>query len=184
MKSLKAKCIKCGDIVEVSHPCEFKSCKCGAIALDYGDGHYSRTCGAPENFDKEFDKEQGIDRFKPFKSEDFETSNTNCDFYNLNASELISAICSWGKDHGIDNPDKQTIKLMEEVGELANEISRSRYDTPEVRDAIGDIGVVLIILSDILGYDFVDQCLLPAYRIIEKRNGKTVNGSFIKEGDD
>lgn len=103
--------------------------------------------------------------------------------FPVSADELISAICSWGSDHGIDNPDKQTIKLMEEVGELANEISRSRYDTPEVRDAIGDIGVVLIILSDILGYDFIDQCLLPAYKVIEKRNGKTVNGSFIKEND-
>ena len=103
--------------------------------------------------------------------------------FPVSADELISAICSWGSDHGINNPDKQTIKLMEEVGELANEISRSRYDTPEVRDAIGDIGVVLIILSDILGYDFIDQCLLPAYKVIENRNGKTVNGSFIKTGD-
>ncbi len=103
--------------------------------------------------------------------------------FPVSADELISAICSWGSDHGIDNPDKQTIKLMEEVGELANEISRSRYDTPEVRDAIGDIGVVLIILSDILGYDFIDQCLLPAYKVIEKRTGHTENGSFIKTGD-
>lgn len=101
----------------------------------------------------------------------------------MDTSELISAICSWGSDHGINNPDKQTIKLMEEVGELANEISRSRYDTPEVRDAIGDIGVVLIILADILGYDFIDQCLLPAYKVIENRHGKTVDGSFIKEQD-
>lgn len=97
--------------------------------------------------------------------------------------DLIDLIVSWGQDKGINNPDKQTIKLMEEVGELANEISRSRYDTPEVRDAIGDIGVVLIILSNILGYDFVGECLFPAYRAIEKRNGRTENGSFIKEED-
>lgn len=101
----------------------------------------------------------------------------------METAELISAICSWGVDHNINNPDKQTIKLMEEVGELANEISRSRYDTPEVRDAIGDIGVVLIILADILGYDFIDQCLLPAYNVIKDRHGKTVDGSFIKEQD-
>lgn len=101
----------------------------------------------------------------------------------MTTNELISAICSWGSDHGIDNPDKQTIKLMEECGELAHEISRSRYDTPEVRDAIGDIGVVLIILANILGYDFIDQCLLPAYKVIESRTGKTVDGSFIKDKD-
>lgn len=101
----------------------------------------------------------------------------------MDTSDLISAICSWGSDHGIDNPDKQTIKLMEEVGELANEISRSRYDTPEVRDAIGDIGVVLIILADILGYDFIDQCLLPAYNVIKDRTGHTENGSFVKDDE-
>lgn len=101
----------------------------------------------------------------------------------MGTNDLISAICSWGIDHNINNPDKQTIKLMEEVGELANEISRSRYNTPEVRDAIGDIGVVLIILSDMLGYDFVDQCLLPAYQVIVKRTGKTVDGSFIKDAE-
>lgn len=101
--------------------------------------------------------------------------------FPVETDELISAICSWGSDHGIDNPDKQTIKLMEEVGELANEVSRSHYDTPEIRDALGDIGVVLIILADILGYDFIDQCLLPAYNVIKERTGKTVNGSFIKE---
>lgn len=103
--------------------------------------------------------------------------------FPVDTDELISSICSWGSDHGIDNPDKQTIKLMEECGELANEISRSRYDTPEVRDAIGDIGVVLIILADILGFDFVDQCLLPAYNVIAKRTGHTKNGSFIKDGE-
>ncbi len=103
--------------------------------------------------------------------------------FPVTAEELISAICSWGSKHGINNPDKQTIKLMEECGELANEISRSRYDTPEVRDAISDIGVVIILLADMLGYDFIDQCLLPAYNVIAKRTGHTVNGSFIKTGD-
>lgn len=103
--------------------------------------------------------------------------------FPVNTDDLISAICSWGSDHGINNPDKQTIKLMEEVGELANEVSRSHYDTPEIRDALGDIGVVLIILADILGYDFIDQCLLPAYNVIKERTGKTVKGSFIKDGE-
>lgn len=100
----------------------------------------------------------------------------------MDTDELIGSIAVWGQEHGINNPDKQTIKLMEEVGELSNEISRSRYDTPEVKDAIGDIGVVLIILADIVGLDFGD-CLEEAYRVIRKRTGKTVNGSFIKDGE-
>ena len=82
-KPMRAKCAKCGDIVEVSHLREYKTCKCGAISLDYGDGYYSRMGGAPEDFDKEFDKEQGIDRFKPFKLEKPETCKANCDFYTL-----------------------------------------------------------------------------------------------------
>ena len=53
---MKAKCRKCGDIVEVTRPREFKSCKCGAIALDYGDGeYYFRVCGSPEDFDGEIE---------------------------------------------------------------------------------------------------------------------------------
>lgn len=97
----------------------------------------------------------------------------------MDTDELIGLIAVWGQDHGIDNPDKQTVKLMEEVGELAHEISRNRYDSLETKDAIGDIGVVLIILADILGLDFSD-CLEEAYSVIKNRTGHTENGSFIK----
>ena len=94
--------------------------------------------------------------------------------------ELIGAIGAWGRLHKIDNPDKQTVKLMEECGELAHEISRCQYNSKEAEDAIGDIGVVLIILADILGYDFVD-CLQLAYNEIKDRKGHTQDGSFIKD---
>lgn len=97
----------------------------------------------------------------------------------MDTDELIGLIAVWGQNHGIDNPDKQTVKLMEEVGELAHEISRNRYDSLETKDAIGDIGVVLIILADILGLDFGD-CLEEAYSVIKDRTGHTENGSFIK----
>lgn len=97
----------------------------------------------------------------------------------MDTDELIGLIAVWGQKHGIDNPDKQTVKLMEEVGELAHEISRNRYDSLETKDAIGDIGVVLIILADILGLDFGD-CLEEAYSVIKDRTGHTENGSFIK----
>ena len=48
---MKAKCRKCGDTVEVTRLREYKSCKCGAISLDYGDGFYYRVGGNPEDFD-------------------------------------------------------------------------------------------------------------------------------------
>ena len=93
---------------------------------------------------------------------------------------LVGLIAVWGQKHGIDNPDKQTVKLMEEVGELAHEISRGQYNSKATEDAIGDIGVVLIILADILGYEFAD-CLELAYNEIKDRKGKTVDGGFIKD---
>lgn len=52
---MRAKCKRCGDIVEVTRPREFKSCKCGAINLDYGDGLYYRVGGNPEDFDGEIE---------------------------------------------------------------------------------------------------------------------------------
>ena len=52
---MKAKCRKCGDTVEVTKLKEYKTCKCGAIGLDYGDGYYFRTCGNLEDFDGEIE---------------------------------------------------------------------------------------------------------------------------------
>lgn len=52
---MKAKCRKCGDTVEVTRPREYKSCKCGAISLDYGDEFYYRVGGNPEDFDGEIE---------------------------------------------------------------------------------------------------------------------------------
>ena len=100
----------------------------------------------------------------------------------IDTDELMGLIAVWGQKHGIDNPDKQTVKLMEEVGELAHEISRGQYNSKATEDAIGDIGVVLIILANMLGYDFGD-CLNLAYNEIKDRTGHTENGSFIKDGE-
>lgn len=53
---MKAKCKKCGDTVEVTKIGEYKSCKCGAIGLDYGDGeYYYRVNGDPKDFDGEIE---------------------------------------------------------------------------------------------------------------------------------
>lgn len=52
---MKAKCKKCGDTVEVTRLREYKTCKCGAINLDYGDEFYYRIGGSPEDFDGEIE---------------------------------------------------------------------------------------------------------------------------------
>lgn len=98
----------------------------------------------------------------------------------MSTDELIGLIAVWGQEKGINSIDKQTVKLMEECGELAHEIARSRYDSLETKDAIGDIGVVLIILADLLGLDF-GECLEEAYNVIKNRTGSIINGSFVRE---
>ena len=47
---------------------------------------------------------------------------------------------------------------------------------------MGDIFVTLIILCEQLGIDVI-ECLGRAYIKIEKRSGKTINGTFVKSED-
>lgn len=96
--------------------------------------------------------------------------------------ELIDAVRDWGREKGINNADKQLMKVFEETNEITREFVRGRYDTPEVVDSLGDSVVTLIILADILGYDIRD-CLLEAYEVINKRTGKNVGGNFVKSED-
>lgn len=187
-KPMRAKCAKCGDIVEVSHFKEYKSCKCGAISLDYGDGYYSRMGGAPEDFDKEFDKEQGIDRFKPFKLEKPETCNANCDFYTLESkpkfvydmNTLTTLVWEWFEQKGLKDPVMQMVKVQEEVGELAHEISRNKLQDPETEDTLGDILVTVIGMCHHLHYHPA-HALGVAYNEIKNRKGKVIEGSFVKD---
>ena len=90
-------------------------------------------------------------------------------------------ILEWAKPKGLLNPDfapKQFIKLVEEVGELANAILKD--NKAEQIDALGDIQIVLNILAEQLGFD-LDECLKSAYEEIKNRTGKTINGTFIKD---
>ena len=95
---------------------------------------------------------------------------------------LDDQIIQWGRDKGINNPDKQTIKLLEECGELAHEICRGNYHNGLVLDALGDIQVVVIILADILGYD-AEECKAYAYDVISKRKGESKDGCFVKDSE-
>ena len=95
--------------------------------------------------------------------------------------ELQEFIEKWAENKGLlkeENAPKQMLKLSEEVGELAGAYLKNKHD--EIVDAIGDIQVVLIILSKQLGLDY-NQCLEGAYNVIKNRTGKLVNGSFIKD---
>jgi NTP pyrophosphatase (non-canonical NTP hydrolase) len=95
--------------------------------------------------------------------------------------ELECAVEQWAKDKGIlDNGTsvKQAIKTLEECVELMEAVVT---DDPEaVKDAIGDIVVTLIIQCKLRGVT-LEQCIEHAYSQIRDRQGKMVNGMFIKE---
>ena len=100
----------------------------------------------------------------------------------MNTDDLITAVMAWGDERGIDNAYRQLNKVTEELGEWSHEICRDRFNTPEAKDACGDVLVTVIILADICGIDPI-KCLEGAYCEISGRKGHTSKGMFIKEVD-
>lgn len=76
--------------------------------------------------------------------------------------------------------DKQMLKLVEEVGELAASLARN--DEYGAFDAIGDVVVVLTILAAQMNVH-VETCIDGAWDEIKDRKGKMVDGVFVKEGE-
>jgi NTP pyrophosphatase (non-canonical NTP hydrolase) len=97
-------------------------------------------------------------------------------------NQLTVNIENWATFRGLDKaqPEKQMLKLIEEVGELAQGLAKDNLD--QVIDSIGDVYVVLTILSLQLGLD-IDRCVATAFDEIKDRKGKMVNGVFVKESD-
>ncbi|BDH62127.1 hypothetical protein MTP04_22570 [Lysinibacillus sp. PLM2] len=97
-------------------------------------------------------------------------------------NHLTYLITEWAtiKDLDTAQPEKQMLKLVEEVGELAQGLAKGNLD--QVVDSIGDVYVVLTILAMQMDLDIKD-CIYQAYEEIKNRKGKTVNGVFIKESD-
>ena len=71
----------------------------------------------------------------------------------------------------------QYIKFIEEAGELAQAILKN--DETEVIDAIGDMVVVLTNLAALRGHK-IETCVASAYSVIKSRQGKMINGTFVK----
>jgi len=94
--------------------------------------------------------------------------------------ELECAIQDWAEQKGILNsgtPIKQALKTVEEVTELCNAIIDN--DKEEIKDALGDILVTLIIQALMQNLELED-CLESAYKVIKDRKGKMINGQFMK----
>lgn len=98
-------------------------------------------------------------------------------------SEQFNNIRQWAEARNLiagSTPDKQFLKLIEEVGELANGLAKGRM--AEAMDGIGDAVVVLTILAAQLGVE-IEDCIEAAWQEIKDRKGRMVGGVFIKEAD-
>ncbi len=96
--------------------------------------------------------------------------------------DLTELIRQWATDRNLNtaDPNKQILKLGEEFGELCQGMAKN--NASQVYDSIGDIFVVLTILSMQLGVS-IEECVSYAYDEIKDRKGKLVNGVYIKESD-
>ena len=97
-------------------------------------------------------------------------------------TEYAAKFTQWAKDRKIiqnGNLQTQTLKLVSEVGELADNIAKGR----DTKDDMGDCFVVLNNLVEMQGYTW-QECLEQAWNDIKDRKGYTnEHGVFIKEGD-
>lgn len=88
----------------------------------------------------------------------------------------------WGYDRGIvqnGKPMGQAIKTLEETTELIDAIHKG--DRKEVIDAIGDIGVTLLMQCAIQKISFT-ECLEAAHNQIKDRKGYLrADGVFVKQ---
>lgn len=96
--------------------------------------------------------------------------------------DYIKSVEAWAKNRGLDktNSDKQLIKLIEEVGELSEAHNKDWRD--KQIDSLGDIFVVLTIYALQNGLHLED-CVKEAYETIKGRNGKMIDGVFVKNSD-
>ncbi|OFA12371.1 nucleoside triphosphate pyrophosphohydrolase [Enterococcus faecalis] len=96
--------------------------------------------------------------------------------------ELVKLVEEWAKEKHLDTaePEKQMLKVIEEVGEVGAALARNNEN--DLRDGIGDVVVTLIILAMQNNMD-LHECLNQAYCEIKNRQGKMVNGVFVKEAD-
>jgi len=91
-------------------------------------------------------------------------------------------IRQWAQERGIydkGNSHTQYVKLMEEAGELAQALLNK--DNYEIKDAIGDMVVVLTNLAVLEGMQ-IENCIDSAYNEIANRTGVMHNGTFVKTG--
>ena len=114
-----------------------------------------------------------------------------------NYNELQPLVIAWAAQKGIldkATPLAQAEKTIEESDELreavycqsvgmvkfVNSKGKMVNTDEEIKDALGDILVTIIIQAELQGLNLV-ECLESAYNVISKRTGKMVDGTFVKD---
>lgn len=96
----------------------------------------------------------------------------------------IDKVKQWAAERNIivgSDSKTQVLKLMSEVGELADNINK-KADREQIKDDIGDCLVVLTIIATQRGVS-LKECIDHAYDEIKNRRGVMLDGAFIKESD-
>jgi NTP pyrophosphatase (non-canonical NTP hydrolase) len=95
--------------------------------------------------------------------------------------DYIEMIADWGIARNIvegSTPSAQVIKTLEECVELIAAIHHN--DTNEIRDAIGDVIVTLVMISEQTEIPII-EAVEHAYNEIKDRKGTMRNGIFYKK---
>ena len=109
------------------------------------------------------------------------TTRSNGTLNYMQTDNRFQLIRDWAGERGLytkGDTKTQFAKLIEETGELAQAILKK--DDVEFADAIGDMVVVLTNMAH-LGGTTIEECIDAAYKVISKRTGKMVNGTFVKD---
>jgi NTP pyrophosphatase (non-canonical NTP hydrolase) len=100
----------------------------------------------------------------------------------MSYSEIEMKVLQWGEARKIvqnATAMSQAIKTLEETTELLDAINKNDID--EIKDAVGDIVVTLIMVCAVKDIDLV-SCLDGAYQQIKDRKGYlTPQGTFVKQ---
>jgi len=95
--------------------------------------------------------------------------------------ENVELIKKWHHDRNLIDgatAKDQVCKLIQEVGELSDNVCKGR----DISDDIGDCIVVLVNLAEREGLSLT-SCVEVAYNDIKDRKGRMVDGVFVKETD-
>lgn len=100
----------------------------------------------------------------------------------MNLDVLTGLIEEWGESHGIllnGQAMGQAIKTLEETTELIDAINRG--DTADIKDAVGDVFVTLVMVCGVLKLD-INECVELSYNEIKDRRGYLrSDGVFVKK---